>query len=82
MRRSGEREKGRCLPWSKEEEGGIYFLNETSACGKLSKMFVLLVEETGVSGENHESAASHWQTLSYNVLSSTPRLERGSNSQL
>ena len=28
-----EGEKGRCLPWSKEEEGGIYILNETSACG-------------------------------------------------
>jgi hypothetical protein len=24
---------------------------------------VLLVEETGVSGENHRAAASHWQTL-------------------
>ena len=31
--RSEEGVKGRCLPWSKEEEGGIYFLNETSACG-------------------------------------------------
>ena len=35
---------------------------------------VLLVEETGVPGENHRSAASHWQTLSHNVVSSTPRL--------
>jgi hypothetical protein len=33
---------------------------------------VLLVEETGVPGENHRPAASHWQTLSHNVLSSTP----------
>ena len=40
---------------------------------------VLLVEETG---ENHRPAASHWQTLSHNVVSSTPRHERGSNSQL
>jgi hypothetical protein len=24
------------------------------------------VEETGVPGENHRSAASHWQTLSHN----------------
>ena len=30
---------------------------------------VLLVEETG---ENHRPTASHWQTLSHNVLSSTP----------
>jgi hypothetical protein len=35
-----------------------------------------LVEETGVPGENHQ------QTLSHNVVSSTPRHERGSNLQL
>ena len=35
---------------------------------------VLLAEETGVPGENHRSAASHLQTLSHNVVSSTPRL--------
>jgi len=43
---------------------------------------VLLVEETGVPGKNHQPASSHWQTLSHNVVSSTPRHERGSNSQL
>ena len=43
---------------------------------------VLLVVETGVPGENHRHAASHWQTLSHNVVSSTPRHERDSNSQL
>jgi len=42
---------------------------------------VLLVEETGVPGENHRPVASHWQTLSSNVVLSTPRHERGSNSQ-
>jgi len=42
---------------------------------------VLLVEETRVPGENHWSAASHWQTLLHNV-SSTPHHERDSNSQL
>ena len=26
LRRSGEGEKGRCLPWSKEEEGTYIFL--------------------------------------------------------
>jgi hypothetical protein len=31
---------------------------------------VLLVEETGVPGEKDRPAASHWQTLSYNVVSS------------
>ena len=35
---------------------------------------VLLVEETGVPVENHRPVASHWQTLSHNVVSSTPRL--------
>ena len=32
---------------------------------------VLLVEETGVPVENHWHAASHWQTLSHKVVSST-----------
>jgi hypothetical protein len=27
-----------------------------------------LVNETRVSGENHPPAASHWQTLSHNVV--------------
>ena len=39
---------------------------------------VLLVEETRVPGENHRPVASHW----HNVVSSEPRHERGSNSQL
>ena len=42
---------------------------------------VLLVEETGVPGENQRPATIHWQTLSHNVVSSTPRHEQGSNSQ-
>ena len=43
---------------------------------------VLLVEETGVPGENHRTVASHRQTLSHNVVSITSRHERGSSSQL
>jgi hypothetical protein len=39
---------------------------------------VLLVEETKVPGENHWHFTSHWETLSHNVGSSTPRHERGS----
>ena len=35
---------------------------------------VLLVEETGVPGENHVPVASHWQTLSHNVVSNIPHL--------
>jgi hypothetical protein len=34
----------------------------------------LLVEETGLPGENHRPAASSWQTLSHNIVSSTSRL--------
>jgi hypothetical protein len=43
---------------------------------------VLLVEETGVHWENHRPVASHWETLSHNVVWSTPRHELGLNSQL
>ena len=35
---------------------------------------VLLIEEIRVSGENQRPVASHWQTLSHNVVSSTTRL--------
>jgi hypothetical protein len=35
---------------------------------------VLLVEVTGVPRENHRPTASHWQTLSHNVVSGTLRL--------
>jgi hypothetical protein len=42
---------------------------------------VLLEEETGVPGENHWPVTSHWQTLSHNVVSSTPSHEWDLNSQ-
>ena len=42
---------------------------------------VLLVEETGVAGENHQPVASHGQTVSHNV-SSAHRHERNSNSYI
>ena len=41
---------------------------------------VLLVEETGVLGENHRPVVSHWQTLSHNIVSSTPCYEQDSDS--
>ena len=47
----------------------------------ISRRSVLFCEETGVTGENHGPVASHWQTLSHNVVSNTSRHERGSNSQ-
>jgi hypothetical protein len=34
----------------------------------ISWQSVLLVEETGGPGENHQPVASHWQTLSHNVV--------------
>ena len=40
----------------------------------ISGRSVLLVEETGVPEEKHRPAASHWQTRSQSVVSSTPRL--------
>ena len=40
----------------------------------ISWLSVLLVEETRVHEENHWPSASHWQTLSHNVVSRTPRL--------
>jgi transcriptional regulator of aromatic amino acid metabolism len=41
----------------------------------ISWQSVLLVEDTGVPGENHWPAASHWQ------LTSTPCYEQDANSQ-
>jgi hypothetical protein len=35
--------------------------------------WILLVEEIRVHGEDHRPSVSHWQTLSHNVVSSTPR---------
>ena len=43
---------------------------------------VLLMEETELAWENQRSVTNHWQTLSHNVVLSTPRHERGYNSQL
>ena len=34
----------------------------------ISWQSVLLVKETGGPGENHRPVASHWQTLSHNVV--------------
>ena len=36
----------------------------------------------GETGENHRPAASHWQTLSHNGVSSIPYHDQDSNSQL
>ena len=59
------------------------FVWETnSGVSVISWRSVLLVKETGVPIENHRPVASHWQTLSHNVQSSTPHHEQDLNSQL
>jgi hypothetical protein len=40
---------------------------------------VLVVKETGVPRENYRPVTTYWQTLSHNVISSTPRLSGVSN---
>ena len=42
----------------------------------MSWRLVFLVSETGLPVENQRPVARHWQTLSHNVVSSTPRYER------
>ena len=55
--------------------GGFMLFNATfHNISIISSQSVLLVEETKVHGENYRPAESHWQTLSHNVISSTPRL--------
>jgi len=67
----------------KKDVGWFMVFNATfNNISVISWRSVLLVEETGVLGENHRPVTSHWQTLSHNVVSSTPRHAWGSNSQL
>jgi hypothetical protein len=48
---------------------GLMVLNATfNNISVISWRSVLLVEETGGPGENHRPVASHWQTLSHNVV--------------
>ena len=54
---------------------GLWGFNATiNNISVMSWRSVFLVEETRVHGENHRPATSHWQTLSHNVVSSTPLL--------
>jgi hypothetical protein len=57
---------------------GLGFLVFTSTFNNISVkswLSVLLVKETtGVPSENHRPVASQTQTLSHNVVSSTPRM--------
>ena len=48
---------------------GLMVFNATfNNISSISFRSVLLVEEPGVPGENHRAPASHWQTLSHNVV--------------
>jgi len=60
----------------------IVFNTTFNNVSAISWWSLLLVEENTVPWENHRPAASHWQTLLHNVVSSTPHNERDSNSQL
>jgi hypothetical protein len=49
----------------------VYFMVFNAAFNNIaviSRKSVLLVEETGVPRENQQPVASHWQTLSNNVV--------------
>ena len=48
----------------------------------MSRRSVLYVEETGVPGEKHRTAASHGQILSHNGVSNTPRHGQNDEKQL
>jgi hypothetical protein len=44
--------------------------------------FSYIVSVSFIDWENHRPVANHWQTLSHNIVLSTPRHERNLNSQL
>jgi hypothetical protein len=56
------------------DSGLVWFMVLNATCINISVISwrsVLLVDETGVPRENHRPVASHLQTLSHNVVSST-----------
>jgi hypothetical protein len=72
----GNRNNRRKLPtWRKSRTNVFTFMVFNATFNSIS------MEDTGVVGENLRPATSHWQTVSRNVVSSTPRLRWGSNSQ-
>ena len=65
--------------WKRSLIGVMAYKTIFNNISLISWRSVLLVEETGVRGRNHRPVASHWQTLLHNIVSSTPRHERGSS---
>ena len=69
------------LPYTYNAFDMSWFMVLNATFNNISVIFwwsVLLVEETRVHGENHQPVASHWQTLSHNVVLSGSRHERDS----
>ena len=60
----------------------MVFNATSNSVSVISWQSVLLMDATGVPGENHQPVPSHCQNLSHNFVSSTPRHEQDSNSQL
>ena len=59
-----------------EFHGGVMVFNTTfNDISAISLWSVLLVKETRVPGGNHWPTTSQWQTVSHNVVSSTPRMK-------
>jgi hypothetical protein len=59
-----------CVLWVRVMVFNAIFNNISN----ISWWSVFLVEEPRITGENHRPAARHWQTLSHNIISSTPCL--------
>ena len=70
------------IKWSSVRVMAMVFNATFNNISVISWWSDLLVGKTGVLGENHRPVASRWPTLSHNVVLSTPRYERDSNSQL
>jgi hypothetical protein len=76
-----------CVSWGEWGDGGWgvvgwrCLMSLSTFFSVISLWSVLYAEETEVPGKNHQPDASHWQTLSHNLVSSTPRHEPDSNSQ-
>ena len=60
----------------------VMVLNATFNNISVISWSVLLVEKTGVPGENHRPRSKSLKILSYNVVSSASRHESDSNSQV
>jgi hypothetical protein len=69
-------------PYKHKNRRAMVFNGTFNNISVISWRLILLVEDTGIPRENRRPVASYWQTLSHNVVSSTPRHERDSKSQI